>query len=114
MLKTITQHRVVSGLCIASLAFVVGGFAWVYTAFSNAGVGPFILHFNDMNGVTQIGGLGSIVAIGIFSTLIVLMNFAVATVFDERDPFLGKFLAGVTLLLAVLLFIGCASIVGVN
>lgn len=101
-------------LNVLAVLFVLGGFFWAYFALAAAGPGPFILHFNDIDGITGIGGLGTIVFMGLFGLLVTLMNFAIALEFERHDAFFGKFLSALSLAFAVLLFIGFASIIGVN
>src|ERR1700722_12090925 len=104
MLQKLLKHRIVATLSLASLLFVLGGFSWTYFSFRAMG-GPFILHFNDIAGITSVGGFNSIIFMGIFGAFVVLMNFAIALEFDAKDRFFGKFLAATTLVFAVLLFI---------
>lgn len=102
--------------CSAAIAFVLGGFVWAFFALRLAGGETFILHFSDLNGITNVGGLGGIVFMGAFGLLVVLINFAIAREFAGRDRagFFGKFIATLTLLFAVLLFLAFAAIINVN
>jgi len=81
---------------------------------SGSGSGPFILHFNDMVGITSVGDLSVIIFMGVVGIVATVMNFFISLEFEERDPFLGKVMAGATLVFAVLLFIAFASILNVN
>jgi hypothetical protein len=108
------DHRIVTGLCAGALLLVLGGSLWAFFVLHVIGGQSFILHFNDVDGITNVGGLGTIIFMGIFGVLVSLMNFIVALEFDSRGPFLGKFLAAMTLVFAILLFIGFASIINVN
>jgi hypothetical protein len=110
----IAKHKLISIFSAVALCFVLGGSLWAYFALSALGSGPVILHFNDIDGITSIGGLGVIIFMGIFGVLVTLMNFAIALEFEERDPFFGKFLASLTLVFAVLLFIAFVAILSVN
>jgi hypothetical protein len=114
MLQTFLKHKFVSGLSLFSLLFSMSGFIWAYRALGNAGGGSFVLHFNDISGITSIGGLGTIVFMGISGVLIVLVNGAIALEFESRDRFFGKLIAVLTLFFSVLLFIGFAAIISVN
>ncbi len=100
--------------CAAALAFVVGGFAWAFFALRAAGTDSLILHFNSVQGITNVGGLGFVAFIAVLALLVVLMNFAVAREFTARDRFFGKFLAVMTLVFAILLFLAFAAIISVN
>lgn len=114
MMKNISKYRLISLLSLASLAFVAGGFFWALDALTNVGSGPLILHFNDMQGITSIGTIGSIVLMGILGVAIVSMNFFVALEMEARDRALGKIVAAMTLVMAILLFLAFAAIIKVN
>jgi len=114
MLKRIQKHRIVSIVSGAAVLFTLGGFFWAYFALRAVGSGPFILHFNDIDGITQVGGLSSLVFMGFFGLVVTLMNFAIALELEEKDGFLGKITAVATLGFAILLFIAFAAILNVN
>ena len=113
MFKALLKHKLLSGISLLSLLFSAGGFIWAYVALHNAGT-EFVLHFNDIVGITSIGGFGLIGFMGVFGILVALVNGAIAFEFESRDPFSGKLIAALTLLFSILLFIGFASIIGVN
>ncbi len=104
----------VAGLSFLSVIFASSGFAWAVSAIGQSGAGPYIIHFNDMAGITSVGDLGVILGMGIFGVVVSIMNFFISLALDERDGFLGKVVAGSTLIFAVLLFIAFASILNVN
>lgn len=117
MIKKFLDHRIITALCGGGLLFVIGGFSWAF--FVLRGMAPatsnsLILHFNNANGITSIGGLSTIVFMGAFGVLVTLMNFAIAVEFDKREPFFGKFLAAMTLLFGALLFIAFTAIITSN
>ncbi len=114
MIKKIARYRLVSLFSLASLALVAGGFFWAYGALLNVGAEPLILHFNDMDGITATGGFSNLLFMGILGALIVIVNFFIAIELEARDHFLGKVVASVTLILAVLLFLGFTAILNVN
>ncbi len=100
--------------CLAALGFVLGG--WVAAGLALRGVGdaPLILHFDDLQGVTAVGGWQGLAAIGALGIIVVALNLAIALELDARDRFLGKFVAALTLFFAVLLFMGFLAIMNVN
>jgi hypothetical protein len=114
MVKNILKYRLVSLLSLASLLLVLGGAIWSWSALAGSGSSPFILHFNDIDGITNVGGLGNLVMMGILAIFIVILNFFVALELEARDKVLGKIVASVTLAMAILLFIGFVAILNVN
>ena len=113
------KHKAVVTMGAAALAFVAGGFVWMLAALGvkgggGAAAGPFILHFNDISGITQVGSAGELAFAGIFAAVAIVISFAVAFELDRRDRVLGKLMAAVTLAASVLLFIACAAILNVN
>lgn len=114
MVKKLSDHRGIAAICSLAILFILGGFFWAFFALRTTGTDLLILHFNDINGITKIGGLGDIIFMGIFGIFVAVMNFLIALEFDARDPFLGKFLASMTLIFAILLFIAFAAIINVN
>ena len=114
MLKKILKYKLISILSVVSILLVLGGFFWAYALMRGLGTGPFILHFNDMTGITGVGGLGTIVFMGIFGFVVTVMNGCIALEFESRSSFFGKFIAAITLIFATLLFIGFVAILSVN
>jgi hypothetical protein len=113
-MKRFFNENFISIFCSGAELFILGGFAWAYVVLSALGSKSLILHFDDANGITHVGGAEMIVFMGIFGTLVTLMNFAIAREFAARDRFLGKFVAAITLLFAVLLFIAFVAIINAN
>lgn len=126
MVKKFLNENLIPVLCWAAIVFVLGGWIWALVALSFVGSRqpgvPLILHFDDLRGITVVGGLGTIIFAGIFGLVVVGMNFAIAREFTlrtsvanaTRSRFLGRFLAGMTLAFAILLFIAFAAIINVN
>jgi hypothetical protein len=114
MIKKILNHRTVAITSLIALFFVLGGSLWMFFALQSMGSGPFILNFNDIQGITQTGGIGDVAMIGILALLIVIVNFLLAMELDSRDRILGKMVAGMTLAGAILLFIAFVAMLSVN
>jgi hypothetical protein len=114
MIKKIATYRLVSLLSLASLAFAAGGFFWALNTLGGTMSGPVILHFNDMQGITHIGTFGDIILMGILGIVIVVVDFFVAIDLETRDNVLGKIVAVMTLVMAILLFVSFAAIINVN
>lgn len=114
MIKKVLNHRAVTVVSLVSLAVALGGSMWLFFALRAIGAGPFILNFNDIQGITRIGGIGDVVTMGVVAVLIVIVNFFLALELDERDPVLGKLVSGITLAGMVLLFIGFIAILNAN
>jgi len=113
LLRKFSEHRVIGALFLVSVLLVGGAMAWAYGAFRIV-KGPLILHFDDLFGIDRIGGLGELLGMGVVGLVIVLTNFSIALVLDDRDWFLGKFLAAATVFLGILIFIGFAAIISAN
>lgn len=114
MIKKIVKYPLVSLLSLASMLLVLGGSIWAYAAILSNGSAPYILHFDDVNGITAVGGVWNLVFMGVLGILIVLLNFFLALELEARDKILGKMVAGLTLVIAILLFIGFVAILSVN
>ncbi len=113
MINKIKKYRTVSVLSLASFALAAGGFFLVLGALGSAR-GPLILHFNDMQGITSIGTLGDLLWMGGTGIAIVAINFFVALDLEARNRVLGKIVAALTLVMAVLLFLAFTAIINVN
>ena len=113
MLEKIKKHKAVSGLLAASAVLVVAGFVRALVLFGGV-AGPFVLHFNDLQGITATGSAGAIVFAGLFGIAVILLNGSLALEFEERNTFFGRLIAIVTFVFAVLLFIAFTSILSVN
>jgi hypothetical protein len=113
-MNRIVKHKLITGLFAAAFAFVLGGFGWALAALGARGGGPLILHFNDVSGITQLGGVGALWYAGIFAMIAVAINYVIALELGARDGVMGKTMAVITLAAAILLFIACAAILSVN
>jgi hypothetical protein len=114
MLSHFLKYKFVSIVSAISILFALGGFLWAYFALHALGSGPLILHFEDIDGITAIGGLSQIVFMGVFGIVVTVIDGLIALEFESRNAFWGKLVAVMTLLFAILLFIGFASIISVN
>lgn len=113
MIKILRERRVATGLLIIAAALVLTGGIWAISALS--GRGPVIIHFNDLQGITASGGLGSIYFAAIIGVLAVILNGLLAFALEDRGlVFFGRLTAVLTLALAVLLFIAFTAIISVN
>ncbi len=113
MIRTLKEHRITSGLLAIAAALVATGGIWAITALS--GRGPIIVHFNDLQGITASGGLGSIYFAAITGVLAVILNGLLAFALEERGlAFFGRLTVVLTLVFAVLLFIAFTAIISVN
>ncbi len=111
--KCLSRSPVVAMSC-AAIAISLGGAIWMWFALRAAGPGPFILGFDDMQGITRTGGMGDVSVILAVAVAVAVINAFVALELDARDPWLGKMVAGITLAAAVLLFIAFAAIINAN
>jgi hypothetical protein len=113
-MKKILRHKVVSLVSLGSLLLVAGGCAWAWTSLAGIAGSSLVLHFDDIDGITAVGGPGSLIFMGALGVVVVLLNFAIALELEERDRFLGKITTAMTFIFAVLLFIAFAAIINVN
>lgn len=113
MPEKVKRHPAVSILLFLSFFFVLAGFVWAMISLGKMNE-PFILHFDDLQGITAIGGRGLLVFMGIFGMVMVLINGSLAFELETRNGFLGKLIAVLTLILSGLLFIAFAAILSVN
>jgi hypothetical protein len=113
MLHKILKFRLVGVLFAASLAFVLGGTIWAYFVLRGTNT-PLIIHFNDISGISQTGGVTDLLWFGLTGVVVVAVNFFISLELEARDWFWGKLLAVATLLFALLIFIGFAAIISVN
>jgi len=112
--KKMLKFKAVSVVSLISVALVLGGSIWAYSAMRGVGASPLILHFDDIQGITSVGSIGTIMFVGILGFVVTLMNFAIALELEERDRFLGKIAAAVTFIFAVLLFVAFTAMISVN
>ena len=113
MIRLFKESGMVAILISLSFLLVVSGTLWSY--FALHGIHErLVIHFNDEDGITQLGDLKDILNLGLAGFLIVFINGGLARRFDERDKIWGKIIAIATLFLAVLIFIALAAIISVN
>ena len=105
--------KLLSAIFALSLFLVSGGAIWAYFALKNIDR-PLILHFNDMVGIMQIGGVVRLIAVGVTGIIAVIVNFNLAMQLKPRNDFLARILAAWTLLISFLIFISFAAIISVN
>ncbi len=107
------RHRSVAAASFVSLLLVAGGWLWCYLVFRKTDQ-PLILHFNNLVGIDQVGGLGDLVPVGLFALVLTGLGSLLALELEEKDWFLGKFTAVAVFGFAALIFIGFAAIISVN
>jgi len=114
MMKYFMRHREIALMSLAAFLFSAGGTLWCYLSLRGVANTPLILHFDDLSGITAVGGLRALTAIGILGSLFTVINFFLAVELDLRDRFLGKLIAILTLIFAILLFLAFSAIINVN
>jgi hypothetical protein len=113
MANKFLKYKTISIVSLISILTALGALLWAYFSLRGVG-GPLILHFDDIEGITSVGSIGNLLFTGFLGTLITFINSFLAVELEDRDPFLGKLVAGLTLIFAVLLFIAFAAILNVN
>ncbi len=114
------KFRPVNIAFMSAILLVFSGSLWAIVALHSLSP-SIILHWvndEDVSPITQIVLTKDIPlylgVIGASALLMVIVNGWLALLFEERHQFWGKFLAGVTLLFAALIFIGFVAIIAVN
>lgn len=113
MIHGLWEHKTLFALFALSLVLVLGGVSWAYFAMRDF-QGPFVLHFDDILGITQIGGANALLAAGFTGMVVVVINLVLAFELEVRNRFLSRLVAGSTLVFAALIFMGFAAIISVN
>ena len=109
------KHKGDRTACLGAIAIALCGFLWAYFRLLNiVGNGPLVLHFNDMDGITNVGNLWGIVSMGVLGIAVTVVDFFIAMELEERNRFLGKMVAVASVFFAVLLFITFAAILSFN
>ncbi len=99
------------GAFAVSLLTVLGSWFWAWWVLRAT---PGLLIFSDYTGITQIGTITQIHQWGATGVIMVLVNFFLAQSLPSKYSRLGDILAGSTVFLAALLFMGLAAIISVN
>ncbi len=107
------ERRGVLLLSFVSLFWIACGWAWAYFRLTTLTT-PIILHFSAWEGIDRIGTILDIHKIGTIGLIIVLINSLIAFALAPRDRFLALMTASATFVMALLLFILFAAIIGVN
>jgi hypothetical protein len=113
MRQKVKKYKVTTLTFLLCLILVSGGTIWAYVTL-HVSSQPLILRFSEYAGITTIGNIWDIMGLGAFGILLVGINFFLAINLQERERFLGKIITGVTLFLAVLIFITLSAIISVN
>ena len=75
---------------------------------------PIVMHFDDINGITQMGAFNDIIFITITGIIVTIINFFIALEIRKKDVFLAKIISIASILFAVLLFIAFTAILTMN
>lgn len=113
VIQKLIDRRGVLLLSLVSLFWVACGWAWAYVRLRLLET-PIILHFSTWEGIDRIGTIDDIHWIGGIGSLIIIVNSFIALALAPRDHFLARITAFATFVMALLLFILFASIIGVN
>ena len=113
MNELLRRYRIVTAAGAASVLLVLIAWGWAYNALRGISQ-PLIIHFTKATGITQIGHFSFLSGVAVASLVGICVNIALAYALEERNGFLAKFIAGATLFLAILIFVGFAAIISVN
>lgn len=112
LLRRVFENKLRSGLFAAAAALISTAWLWAWLELNDQ-ASQLVVHFNNA-GLVQIGTLTYLHRAAATGIIVVALNFWIALELEERDRFWGAFVAGATLLFAVLLFIGFAAIINAN
>lgn len=107
------HHKITLVITVASTFLIISGIWWAYVALSDISQ-PLIIRFTNVNGITGIGRIGDLMAVGVFGIMATLINGYLAWELDDRAPVFSRAMMMGTAFLALLLFIGFAAIINVN
>ena len=111
--ELLRRYRIVTAAGAASVLLVLIAWGWAYNALRGISQ-PLIIHFTKATGITQIGHFSFLSGVAVASLVGICVNIALAYALEERNRAIGKFFAGATVFLAVLIFIAFAAIISVN
>jgi len=111
--EKIAKFKITSALFGASFALILGGTLWAYGALRSV-KGLLILHYSNTSGIDYIGSFEELFKISAIGAIAICMNFILALELEERDMFLARLLAGASVFIGLLIFIGFAAIISVN
>ena len=106
------KYRLVSSLCGGAFFIVLAGQGLVLYHLPLADE-LIVVHYTRQ-GIDQFGSIWQVLSYGLVAWSIIIMNFLIALELEERDWLWGKVVAGMTLGLAILLFISFQAIISVN
>jgi hypothetical protein len=109
----VKDHRFAAGVFLASFFLTVYASAWSYAALGSYPQ-QLILRFNEYSGITKTGGVWEAVLLGLSGSVLVIVNFFLAILLEDRERFLGRLVTGATLFAALLIFITISAIISVN
>jgi hypothetical protein len=112
-MRHILKHKLLVAFFSLSLILVVGGGLWAWGALRHISQ-PLILHFNDKVGINQTGTVFDLLKVSAVGLVATLVNTLISAALVEREKFFSFFVAGGTLLINILIFIGFAAIISVN
>ncbi len=98
---------------LASALVLLGAGVWAYAALRGIHE-PLILHFSPYTGINEIGALPDLFGVVITALILVGMNGFLAFILLPREPQLARLIGTLTLVVAILLFIGFMAIIGAN
>lgn len=108
----IKNHKFIFFVFLAGFLLVIAGFLPTFLKFYKKDL--IIIKYVYPIGIVSLGSFYNLVLFFLNSILIFLVNFVLAKRFEERDIFLGKFVAVLNFLVCLLIFIYFISIIKIN
>lgn len=112
-MKRFHSHPVITALFIGSLAVAAGTALWAHLVFRNI-AGPIVVHFNGREGITRIGTVADLDRMLAFEVALIAANALVAFGLPDKEALVRATVAGATIAMSLLIFIGFAAIISVN
>lgn len=108
----IKNHKFIFFIFLASFLLLAIGFLINFFKFYKNDL--MIIKYVHPIGIVSLGSFYNLVLFFLNSLVIWSVNFILSKRFEERDIFLGKFIAILNFLICLLIFIYFMSIIGVN
>ncbi|MBI4094297.1 MAG: hypothetical protein HY436_00640 [Candidatus Liptonbacteria bacterium] len=109
----LSRWEVLRWTFLAEGLLLLGAWGWAYAVLKDIEQ-PLIIHFSELQGINQIGGVGQVGIAASLGIVAIGVNFFLARELAARDVFLNRMLAAGTAFFAGLIFVAIVTIIRVN